>query len=441
MAGSLHFPDCVRAAAVLALCLSLTGPRARAEQLEQTEEEGDRGASVHVGGLLQVDSVVIDRSSVDELDPATREPLNQQRFVLQRAWLRADADYQYVRGLIVAEGSTARGPALRLLTAELSVFYPDLVAARGSPASERSEARPLVELTLGLMLIPFGIETRELVPDRMFLEASSWVNALFPGRRDLGARVRGEWSFVRYALAVMNGNPIASSSLPLRDPNRAKDLLGRVGVEDDLWSWLRVAAGVSALLGRGFHPGVAPTKDTFTLRDVNEDGIAQPSEIQFVAGEPGEPSKNFDHRALAGDLTFAYQLPALGPGRLYGEVAWAQNLDRNLFVSDPVSSGRELRQLGVMLALRQSLTRHAELGVRFDRYDPDRDSSGRRGAIVVPYDARFDTLGVAAAWCTLPHLRFTLQYDHRTNPLGRDARGANTTLAADSLILRAQLEL
>lgn len=384
---------------------------------------------LRASGLLQVDSVLFDQTSVDELDPATREPLNQQRFVLQRAWLRADAGYKYMHGLLIVEGSTVRAPSLRLLAAELSVFYPEV------------DKPHLVELTLGLFLIPFGIETRELVYERMFLEASTWVEALFPGRRDLGARVRGEWQFLRYALAVMNGNPIGTASLPLRDPNRAKDLLGRVGVDDNLTSWLRVAAGVSALVGRGFHAGIAPTKDTVTVRDVNEDGIAQPSEIQFVAGQPGEPSRNFNRRALAADLTLAYVLPWLGKGRLYGEVAWAVNLDRALFVADPVATGRDARELGLMAAFRQAVTRHVEVGLRYDRYDPDRDASARRGVHVVPYDATFSTIGVALAWCTLSYLRFTLQYDHRNNPLGRDTRGAPTTLAADSLILRGQLEL
>lgn len=413
-------------AALLALFVAQTS-LAYAEEQPLAEAGDDSRPPVRVSGLLQVDSVLFDRSSADELDPVTREPLNQERFVLQRAWLRADASYHYVRGLMVVEGSTTRGPAMRLLAAELSAFYPDVLA------------RPLVELTVGLFLIPFGIETREGVPDRLFLEASTWVNALFPGRRDLGARVRGEWLFVRYALAVMNGNPIASTSWPLRDPNRAKDLLGRVGVEDDLSSWLRLSAGVSALIGRGFHPGVAPTEDSFTLRDLNGDGVVQPEEIQLVAGERGEPSKNFAHSALAGDLTVTYQLPVVGPGRVYGEIAWANNLDRALVVSDPVRSERDQRQLGVMVGLRQSVTQHAEVGVRYDRYDPDRGSSGQQGAAL--RDASFSTLGVAVSWCTLPQLRVTLQYDHRRSPLGRSASGANTTLLADTLTLRGQLAL
>lgn len=430
MAGCRRCPEL---ALLLALCLAQAIAVARADDLSEGEASAEHldqeEPRVRLSGFLQVDSVLLDQTSVDELDPATREPLNQERFVLQRAWLRADGGTKYVHGLVITEGTTSRGAALRLLAAELSVFYP----AREQP--------PLLEVTLGLFLIPFGLETRELVPDRMFLEASTWVEALFPGRRDLGARVRGQWRFLRYALAAMNGNPIGGASLPTRDPNRAKDVLGRLGVDDALTSWLRVSAGVSAMLGKGFHAGAAPTKDSFVIRDVNEDGIAQPSEIQLVAGEPGEPSHNFDRRALGADLTVGYELPRLGRGRVYGELAWAVNADRGLFVADPVATGRDMRELGFMVAVRQALTRHVEAGLRYDHYEPDRDASSRRGVRIVPYDASFSTVGAAVAWCTLPRLRVTLQYDHRQNPLGRDRRGAPTTLAADSLILRAQLEL
>ena len=127
----------------LALCITALTAGARAD---------DQTPLLRLGGLVQVDSIVLDQTSVDELDPATREPLNNERFVLQRAWLRADARYKYVRGLVVAEGTTAHGPGFRLFAAELGLFYPD----------EKS----LVDLTLGLFLIPFGIETQESVERR-----------------------------------------------------------------------------------------------------------------------------------------------------------------------------------------------------------------------------------------------------------------------------------
>lgn len=388
----------------------------------------DSPLAFRASGLLQVDGVAWDQTSVDELDPSTGAPLNRDRLAIQRAWLRADASGKYVHGVVLLEATTNPAPGVRLLAAELSTFYP-------------GGEQPLIEVTAGLFLIPFGFETSERVDRRMFLEASTWVEALFPGRRDLGLRARGSYRFLRYALAVMNGNPIGSSSLPLRDPNRAKDIVGRLGAEDALVPWLRGSIGVSALIGRGFHPGIAPTKDTFTVRDVNEDGIAQPSEIQFVSGEPGEPSRSFDHRALNVDGALAFELPALGPGRVYGEVTYALDLDRALFVADPIATGRAARELGVMAGLRQQFTRHAELGLRYDRYDPDRDASSRRGARIVPFDASFETYGVALAWCTLAQLRVTLQYDHRINPLGRSRQGAPSTLAADSVVVRAQLEL
>ena len=153
------------------------------------------------------------------------------------------------------------------------------------------------------------------------------------------------------------------------------------------------------------------------------------------------PQSNFDRRALAGDLAFGYALPRLGAGLLYGEVVWAVNLDRALFASDPVATGRDARQLGAMVAIRRRSRRIPRSACATTATIPTASTSERRGIRVIPYDATFSTIGTAVAWCTLPYLRVTLQYDHRTNPLGRNTRGAPTTLAADSLILRGQLEL
>jgi hypothetical protein len=379
-------------------------------------------------GLLQVDAIPFEQSSLDELDPDTREPLNQERFVLSAARVGLDVHYGIVHGQVQLDGNTVHGPSFRVLSAELGVGYPAAAAV------------PLVEVALGLFFIPFGFETSEPEPIRMFLESSTWVSALFPGRRDLGARVSGGWSFLRYALAVMNGNP-STGQLALRDPNRAKDVVGRLGADGPLFPWLRVAAGVSGLIGRGFHAGSPPTKDEVVVRDINEDGLVQLTEITLIPGTPGDASRNFDRNALGADLAFYFELPRLGAGRVYGELAWAENLDRDLFVADPVAQGRDVRELGFMGAFRQYLTRHVEVGLRYDHYDPDRDASRRSGLRFVPSDASFDTLAATVAWCTLPYLRVVLQYDHRTNPLGRDPSGKPTTLAADSLTLRGQLAL
>jgi hypothetical protein len=415
-------------AGALLLLLSSSGRAEPALGDGAAKTESRAAFATRVSGLLQVDGVPFHQASVDELDPATRAPLNETRFLIRRARIRLDAGYGYVHGLVQLDANTVRGPTVRLLAAELSVRYP-------------REGETLIELGAGLMFIPFGFETMELANRRMFLEASSWVNAIFPGRRDLGARLAGAWQFLRYVVAVMNGNPSASAQLPLRDPNRGKDVIGRLGAEGPLFSFLEANFGLSGLWGQGFHAGTPPTKDTTVVRDVNEDGIVQLSEIQLVPGDPGEPSQNFKRYALGADLGFDYVLPVLGRGRSYGEIIWGKNLDRALFVADPIAQGRSLRELAFMLAMRQALTQHAELGVRYDRYDGDLDASDRQGVSLVPVHARVSTWAFALAWCSFAHLRVSVEYDHQKNPFGRSTSGRPTTLAADSLTLRAQLEL
>ena len=66
---------------------------------------------------------------------------------------------------------------------------------------------------------------------------------LFPGRRDLGAKLSGSWSFLRYAVAVMNGNPLGDASLPGRDPNRAKDVVGTLEARGELSRWRATHVG------------------------------------------------------------------------------------------------------------------------------------------------------------------------------------------------------
>jgi hypothetical protein len=169
--------------------------------------------------------------------------------------------------------------------------------------------------------------------------------------------------------------------------------------------------------------------------------MVQATEIQLVAGNPGEPSESFDHDALGAQFALSASLPLLGAGRLYGEWVWAQNMDRGLYVADPVAQGRSTRELAFMLALRQWLTRHAEVGLRYNYYNPDLDASDQHALRVVTKDASFSTWSAAVAWCTLSFARLIVEYDHRENSLGRSRKGTPTTLAMDSVTLRLQVEL
>src|SRR5262249_14632766 len=158
------------------------------------------------------------------------------------------------------------------------------------------------------------------------MERSTAERGLFPGEFDLGVRLLGGWRFVRYVLAVQNGEPLGERAWPGRDPNSAQDVTGRPGVETPGSGTRRGAVCASALSGTGFHPGTPGTKASVQWTDRNQNGPLDPGEIVPAPGTAATPSQNFSRHALGADLRFGVNT-ALGASLLYGEVYVAQNLD------------------------------------------------------------------------------------------------------------------
>jgi hypothetical protein len=262
------------------------------------------------------------------------------------------------------------------------------------------------------------------------------ASELVPQSFDLGFRVLGGYKFLHYALGIMNGDPIGEKTFPLRDPNKSKDLVFRVGTSSEVVAGVRVDAGFSGLTGRGFHKGDAPTKDQLVWRDQNEDGMVQTTELQTIPGGASTPSEGFARYALGLDARVHVAVPRLGELVVRAEVVRAKNLARGTYQADPVTTSRDLRELGGYLGATQELTRWAMIGIRYDLFDPDADALERRPFVVVPRDASL------ATWCLMGTLRWkkarlVAEYDRRTNHLGRDPAGAPTNLADDSFTLRA----
>ena len=301
------------------------------------------GASLTVSGFLQADAVAWSQASVDELDPSTGEPLNEGRFIIRRGRLRLDASRTFLSGAVEIDANTVKGPALRLLSAEASARW----MLQGGDV-------PLVQVAVGLFRIPFGYDVRLNSRDRFFLEPSQVARALFPGDYDLGVKLRGGWRFLRYELAAMNGEPIGEAALPGRDPNAAKDFVGRIAAVGEIAHVVAFEVGFSGLAGTGFHPGSWATKDTVVWRDANEDGLVQPSELQVIAGAPATASQNYRRFALGMDARVGFSVPELGHFELAGEIAWASNLDRGLFMADPIAVGRDAREAAGRLASPRS---------------------------------------------------------------------------------------
>lgn len=379
-------------------------------------------------GYVQVDWVVHSQLSQNEVNHSSNSPLNQDRFTLRRGRLRAEAQHHWYGAALEVDANTTNGAQLRPINAEVNVHWPEPRAQRGFN----------IWASAGLIRIPFGFELQESNTTRPFLERSQMLKALFPGEYDLGARLGVEFHFMELSLAAMNGHPAGDRAYPLLAPSRNKDILGRLGAAIDVSDHVQMHVGISAEAGTGFHTGAPTTKDQLTWRDDNGDGIVQATEIQVIAGTSGSASSTFKRHAVGADATLGIRWHPLGVLALRAEIISAVNLDRGVEPADPVDAGYDLRELGWCLGVSQEITPYAMIGVRYDRYNPDKDAAEQEAARLVPADRSYSTLALLAM-ARYESARISVEYDRNGNALGRDASGAPTTLKSDTVTLRGQV--
>lgn len=379
------------------------------------------------------------QDSQDQLDPSGN-PLNKDRFVLRRARLKVEKEWQYASTMFEIDGNTVNGPAMSLWHAEASLLY------RGDRAFTLP---PFVKLTFGIFDTPFGYELVEGPKTRWFMERSQMSRAIWPGEPDLGARLTSALGWFRGSVAILNGNPAGlATGFPLRDPASAKDIAARGGFELNPTPPLFLAGGISVYNGKGFHAGTTPGKTTLQYTDMYGDGLVDPGDLTVVTATSASPSSTFDRWAVAADARAEYK-SFLGLTRLTFEVMLASNMDRALYIADPVLLGRDLRELGYSIGLTQEIFSYGIVGFRYDSYDPDSDAFATIGGTVLPSKETIRTysplIGVVLpdhAHLLFPdEARLLFEYDVIRNELGRTATGLPTDLRDDTWTLRLQVRL
>lgn len=362
--------------------------------------------------------------------------LNRDRFAVRRGRARVNGDWQYFAFELELDASTTRGPFVGVRQAHLDVLW----------RNPNLRKPPWIMASAGLTEVPFGYEVRLGQRDMPFLERSSGSLAMFPGPVDVGLRLRGGVGPLRYDFAMMNGTPLDDRAGGPQgiDFNRRPDFAGRVGVEALPKQW-SIGAGASFLAGTGFHPGQDATKNVLQWQDLNENGALDSGETLAIPGTAAVPSENFERWAVGVDLQLGLKTK-IGWSRLLAEASIATNLDRGLFISDPVATGADLRQISGYAAFVQDATRWALVGFRYDVYDANADLLDRRRGVYVPANGAMHTISPLVG-AVLPtgvvrgfRGRFVIQYDLARDRLGRDARGVPNDLRNNQLTFRLQGE-
>jgi hypothetical protein len=395
----------------------------------ERERQKREHPTVRVSGFVQIDWVIHNQESQDEISGSTGQPLNMDRFTLRRGHVRMDTEKGLVAGAVEVDANTTNGPQLRPIEADISLRWP-----------EKADARlPSWTATLGLLRTPFGFEVQEADYVRPFLERASVLQALFPGEFDLGLRLAMRYRFLDLAYAVMNGSPIGSKVFPYLDPVHEKDMVGRIGVDFEVAPGVRVQAGASADVGTGFHAGTPATKSQLVWQDQNGDGLVEPNEIVAVGGLPATPSQVFRRFAVGGDARILVDVAPLGKLSFRGEIVNGWNLDRGLEFADPIGAGHDLREFGYSGGVTQEILRWGTVGARYDLYNPDADASQRRAANLVPVDRSYSTVALMGMLRYGDGARLLVEYDINRNPLGIGPSGTPTTLANNAVTLRGQV--
>lgn len=401
--------------------------------------------------LVQIDWIVHRQSSLNAIDTSSGLALNDDRFLLRRARLRASGEREYLGGWLELDANTVAGPQVQPFEAGLITGWPTGFAAQRQQVSQGSDlARAThvspshsgtdgaVSLAAGLLRIPFGFDGQEPLTRRPWLERGRFSTALFGQARDLGVSLSAAYDVVRLEVAINNGSPLGTPQYAAIDPERGKDWTGRLGIDWPIADQLRVEAGWSWLTGKALSPGTAATKDTVVWVDDNENGLVEVVELSPAPGNPATPSSTFHHYALGLDARATWTTSNVGSLQLRAEVVRAVNLDRTVEPADPMRLGRDVRELGLILGARYELWQLLSVGVRYDLYDPDADATRREVATVVPSNRSYRTLALSLGvrrWGG----RFLCQYDFEKNALGRDPSGRPTTLLDNRLTARAEL--
>ncbi|MDP2884877.1 MAG: porin [Ignavibacteria bacterium] len=277
-------------------------------------------------------------------------------------------------------------------------------------------------LTAGVFDRPFGFEISYSSSNREAPERSRMYQTLFPGERDMGAKIEimppesSPMSWFNFKAGLFTGmGPTAQEN----DNNR--DIIGRSGFTLPMRdAGLEIDGGVSWYLGK-----VRSNQRAIFTMDAASKAFAYDSSAS-------NSGSYFDRTYIGADLQLYYELPVLGGMTLRGEYISGKqpgtggNSATSNYSSFYNAAGTALYQrnfTGFYVNYVQNIGLRNQFVVKYDVFTPNSDVTGNDiGAATPPGkvaltagDLQFTTLGIGWVYYWDSNVKFTFYYDAVTN--------------------------
>lgn len=267
-------------------------------------------------------------------------------------------------------------------------------------------------LTLGVFDRPFGFEISYSSSSRESPERSRVFQTLFPGERDMGAKMELTPPMELGALHYFNlkGGIFTGMGPTANEIDKEQDFIGRAGFQAPFYDLnLALDGGFSAYLGKS----VAANDTVF---DMASGGIPR------YLPTTGRRTSLHDRTVMGLDAQLYYDLPVLGGMSLRGEYLWGE-IAGTRSSSGPYAAATSAlvnREVAGWYAIYvQNLGTRFQSVIKYDIYDPNTAVGGAdvgvAGSNLNAADLATGTLGLGLLFHWDENVRLMAYFDKVTN--------------------------
>jgi hypothetical protein len=299
--------------------------------------------------------------------------------------------------------------------------------------------------TMGVFDRPFGYEISYSSSSRESPERSRVYQVLFPGERDMGAKLEinpganmGIAQYFNFKGGVFTGMGPTTNEI-----DDEQDIIGRLGFKLPFYD-------LNLAIDGGFSANIGKVKSIVDIAYAIDDTI--PGVKSWVANK-GNAGKSVDRNIMGVDAQVYYDLPVIGGFAIRGEYIWGNQpttrTSTNVFSGTPAASATtptpstpqaaDREVMGWYVNFVQNLGTKVQAVVKYDMFDPNtkvkgKDVGAAKESNLAPADLAIATLGLGGIFHWDENVKFVAYYDMVTNEKANSAavgsNAANTAALA-----------